>query len=229
VDEGDDDPMVLLLHVAVAIDRVLPLKPALLAMLSSPGPFEPILIHRVCSELSTLPGGPRAARRRFLTETSILDRLSGPLCDTVLQTTGSARKLEQLERSNLNVVPLDRTREWYRYHRLLRDALRSELVRRDAAAIPALHRRAAAWLEDYDEAVAAVDHALAAGELDHAARLIAPLVLVLERSGRGATTRRWLDALGPEAVEQRPELTLAAGWFAALGRWRGCAALACHR
>jgi LuxR family transcriptional regulator, maltose regulon positive regulatory protein len=158
-------------------------------------------------------------------------RLSGPLCDAVLQTGGSARKLEELERSNLNVVPLDRTREWYRYHHLLRDALRSELVRRDAVAIPRLHRRAAAWLEDNGEPVAAVDHALAAGDLDHAARLIAPLVLVLERTGRGATTRRWLDALGPEAVEQRPELALAAGWFAALGgedivaqRWLAIAA-----
>jgi LuxR family maltose regulon positive regulatory protein len=162
-------------------------------------------------------GGLAPPDVRFLTETSILDRLSGPLCDALLQRTGSAHKLEELERANLNVVPLDRTREWYRYHHLLRDALRSELVRRHPAAIPALHRRAAAWLADNGEPIAAVDHALAAGDLDHAARLIAPLVLVLERSGRGATTRRWLDALGPEAIEQRPELALAAGWFAALG------------
>jgi hypothetical protein len=68
---------------------------------------------------------------RFLTETAILDRLCGPLCDAVLQTTGSALKLEEVERSNLNVVPLDRTREWYRYHHLFRDALHSELVRRE--------------------------------------------------------------------------------------------------
>jgi ATP/maltotriose-dependent transcriptional regulator MalT len=289
VDEGDNDPMVLLLHVAVAIHRVVAVKPALIALLSSPGPFEPLVIHRVCSELSMLPehvlvlddvhlvsgsfsrdaiaalavhaaqgsllvlsgrgseGLPIARLRatgRLLeigaadlaldeaeTRGVLKHRLSGPLCDAVLQTGGSARKLEELERSNLNVVPLDRTREWYRYHHLLRDALRSELVRRDAVAIPRLHRRAAAWLEDNGEPVAAVDHALAAGDLDHAARLIAPLVLVLERTGRGATTRRWLDALGPEAVEQRPELALAAGWFAALGgedivaqRWLAIAA-----
>jgi ATP/maltotriose-dependent transcriptional regulator MalT len=289
VDEGDNDPMVLLLHVAVAIHRVVAVKPALIALLSSPGPFEPLVIHRVCSELSMLPehvlvlddvhlvsgsfsrdaiaalavhaaqgsllvlsgrgseGLPIARLRatgRLLeigaadlaldeaeTRGVLKHRLSGPLCDAVLQTGGSARKLEELERSNLNVVPLDRTREWYRYHHLLRDALGSELVRRDAVAIPRLHRRAAAWLEDNGEPVAAVDHALAAGDLDHAARLIAPLVLVLERTGRGATTRRWLDALGPEAVEQRPELALAAGWFAALGgedivaqRWLAIAA-----
>ncbi|MGB0091466.1 MAG: hypothetical protein WBP81_02875, partial [Solirubrobacteraceae bacterium] len=98
---------------------------------------------------------------RFLTETAILDRLCGPLCDAVLQTTGSARKLEEVERSNLNVVPLDRTREWYRYHHLFRDALRTELMRREPEAVPALHRRAAAWLEGNGEAVAAVEQALA--------------------------------------------------------------------
>ena len=127
-----------------------------------------------------------------------------------MKTTGSARKLEELERSNLNVVPLDRTREWYRYHHLFRDALRSELMRREPEAVPALHRRAAAWLEGNGEPVAAVEHALAAGDLEHAERLIAPLVLALESSGRGATTRRWLDALGPETLERLPALALAA-------------------
>jgi LuxR family maltose regulon positive regulatory protein len=165
-----------------------------------------------------------------LTETAILDRLCGPLCDAVLQTTGSAHRLEELERSNLNVVPLDRTREWYRYHHLLRDALRSELMRRDPEAVPALHRRAADWLEDHGDAVAAVEHALAGDDLEHAERLIAPLVLVLERTGRGATTRRWIDALRPELLERLPSLALAAGWFATLGgddadagRWLGIA------
>ena len=154
---------------------------------------------------------------RFLTETAILERFCGPLCDAVLQTSGSARKLEALERSNLNVVPLDRTREWYRYHHLFRDALRSELARREPDAAPALHRRASVWLENNGEAVAAVEHRLLGGDLERAAALIAPLVLVLERSGRGATTRRWLDALGPDALERLPALALAAGWFAALG------------
>ena len=352
VDEGDNDPVVLLTHVAVAVDRVSPLTSALFALLASQGPFEPGAVHRVCSELSTLPehvlvlddvqrisgsfsrdaiaalalnvgrgsqivlsgrssdGLPiarlRAAGRlleigaadlaldvaetravlehagvsvsaddaallagrtegwaiavylaalsltasttmndartafsgkdryvvdyvrseflaglapadvRFLTATAVLDRLCGPLCDAVLQTTGSARKLEELERSNLNVVPLDRTREWYRYHHLFRDALYSELVRRDREALPALHRRAADWLEGNGDAVAAVEHALTGDDLEHAERLIAPLALVLERSGRGATTRRWLDTLGPEALERLPGLALTAGWFAAL-------------
>jgi LuxR family maltose regulon positive regulatory protein len=154
---------------------------------------------------------------RFLTETAILDRLSGPLCDAVLRRTGSARKLEELERSNLNVVPLDRTREWYRYHHLFRDAVRLELMRREPEAMPALHRRAAVWLEGNGEGVAAVEHALACGDVEYAERLIAPLVLVLEHSGRGATTRRWLDSLGSETIERLPALALAAGWFAALG------------
>jgi LuxR family transcriptional regulator, maltose regulon positive regulatory protein len=121
------------------------------------------------------------------------------------------------ERSNLNLVPLDRVRERYRYHHLFRDALRSELMRREPEAVPGLHRRAAAWLEGHGEAVAAVEHALAGDDLAHVERLIAPLVLALESTGRGATTRRWLDALGPETLERLPALALAAGWFAALG------------
>jgi LuxR family maltose regulon positive regulatory protein len=353
LDEGDNDPVVLLLHVAVAVDRASPLTNELFAVLASPGPFEPGLIYRVCSELSMasehllvlddvhlvsgsfsrdaiaalalhvgrgsqivlsgrgsdgLPiarlraaqglleigvadlaldeaetravlahaGVPRsrddalllAVRTegwaigvylaalslsahttmsdtlasftgedryvvdyvrsefleglapldvRFLTETAILDRLSGPLCDAVLQTTGSARKLEEFERSNLNLVPLDRVRERYRYHHLFRDALRSELMRREPEAVSALHRRAAAWLEGNGEAVAAVEHALAGDDLELVERLIAPLVLALESTGRGATSRRWLDAIGPEALERLPALALAAGWFAALG------------
>jgi LuxR family maltose regulon positive regulatory protein len=352
LDEGDNDPVVLLLHVAVAVDRVVPLSSELFASLASPGPFEPGLMYRVCSELSMasehllvlddvhlvsgsfsrdaiatlalhvgrgsqivlsgrgsegLPiarlraaglseigavdlafgeaetravlahAGVRRSRDdalllvgrtegwaigvylaalslnahttmsdalaafsgedryvvdyvrsefleglaspdvRFLIETAILDRLSGPLCDAVLQTTGSARKLEELERSNLNLVPLDRVRERYRYHHLFRDALRSELMRRDPEAVPALHRRAAAWLVGNGEVVAAVEHALAGDDLELVERLIAPLVLALESTGRGATTRRWLDALGPEVLERLPALALAAGWFAAMG------------
>ena len=352
LDERDDDPVVLLSHVATAIERVSPLNGSQLTALASPAAHEPRAIFRVCAELSAMPGHllvlddvhlvsapssldaiaalafhvrgtsrivlsgrrseglPIARLRaegrllelgasdlaldeaetrsvleqagvdvsdrdasllrertegwaigvylaalslgthgnihdaltafsgedryvvdyvrseflewlppedvRFLTATALLERLCGPLCDTVLDSTGSAMELERLESTNLNVVPLDRTREWYRYHHLFRDALRSELLRREPASVPGLHRRAADWLEANGEISAAVEHALAAGDVDHAARLISTIALRLERTGRGATVRRWLDALGPEPLERLPELALIAGWFAAL-------------
>ena len=81
----------------------------------------------------------------FLTRTAVLDRMCGPLCDAVLDTTGSATVLESLAGSNLLLVPLDRRREWYRYHHLFRDLLGAELGRREPELVPELHRRAAAW------------------------------------------------------------------------------------
>ena len=83
----------------------------------------------------------------FLTRTAVLDRMSGPLCDAVLGSTGSASKLESIATANLFVVPLDRQRGWYRYHHEFRDFLLAELERREPELVPELHRRAAAWCE----------------------------------------------------------------------------------
>ena len=83
----------------------------------------------------------------FLTRTSILDRMSGPLCDATRDATRSSAVLERLESRNLLVVPLDRNREWYRYHHLFRELLSSELRRREPEMVSVLHRRAAEWCE----------------------------------------------------------------------------------
>ena len=93
-----------------------------------------------------LPPGPEETSS-FLTRTAVLDRMCGPLCDAMLESTGSASKLESLARANLFLVPLDRRREWYRYHREFRDFLRAELERREPELVPELNRRAAAWCE----------------------------------------------------------------------------------
>ncbi len=129
----------------------------------------------------------------FLTRTAVLDRICGPLCDTVLHTTGSAQLLDSLERANLLVVALDRHREWYRYHRLLRDLLRAEVERREPKLVRELTRRAAQWYEDNGLPEAAVEYAMGAGDADRAARLVAQLTLPVYYSGRLATLRRWLD------------------------------------
>ncbi len=108
----------------------------------------------------------------FLFHTSILDRLCAPLCDAVTGQEGSQAILELLEQANLFVVPLDDERRWYRYHHLFADVLQSRLHQTAPALVPELHRRASAWFEEQGLATEAVQHALAAPDVERAARLI---------------------------------------------------------
>jgi LuxR family transcriptional regulator, maltose regulon positive regulatory protein len=153
---------------------------------------------------------------RFLLRTSILRRLSGPLCDALLETEGSAGMLGELERSNLFLVPLDDHREWYRYHQLFGELLRLELGNREAAMIPALHRRAAAWHRSAGNVEEAIYHATAAGELAEAGALIASHWLGFWRSGRRATVARWLAWLPEEAIAADPPVAFVAAWIGGL-------------
>jgi LuxR family maltose regulon positive regulatory protein len=145
------------------------------------------------SELLDRISGTEAS---FLTRTSVLDRMCGPLCDTILGEKGSAAVLEQMEARNLLVVPLDRRREWYRYHHLLRDLLRTELRRREPDLVQDLHFRAAAWFEANGMPEAAIDYAYAAGDYDRVARLILELQQPVWASGRIKTVLRWMEWLG---------------------------------
>ena len=129
----------------------------------------------------------------FLTRTSVLDRMSGSLCDAILGEPGSGAVLEQMEARNLLVVPLDRHREWYRYHHLFRELLQAELRRREPQAAQDLHFRAAEWLEANAMPEAAIDHAQAAGDYDRVARLILELQQPVWASGRVETVRRWME------------------------------------
>ena len=103
--------------------------------------------------------------RSFLLRTSVLGRLSGALCDAVLQTSGSAAVLETIERDNLFVVPLDMSRRWYRFHQLFGELLRAELHRSEPDLVADLHRRAAAWFEAEGLIDEAVRHLVAAGDI----------------------------------------------------------------
>ena len=135
------------------------------------------------------------AEASFLTRTSVLNRMCGPLCDAILGEQGSGHVLEQMEARNLLVVPLDRRREWYRYHHLLRELLQAELQRREPGLVQDLHFRAAAWLEANAMPEAAIDHAQAAGDYDRVARLILELQQRVWASGRVETVRRWMEWL----------------------------------
>ena len=106
--------------------------------------------------------------------------------------TGSGALLEQMEARNLLVVPLDRRREWYRYHHLLRELLQAELRRREPNLVLDLHFRAAAWFEANAMPEAAIDHAQAAGDYDRVARLILELQQPVWASGRVQTVLRWM-------------------------------------
>ena len=138
--------------------------------------------------------------REFLLETSVLERLSGELCDAVTGRPGSQAMLQDVERAGLFLVPLDDVRGWWRYHRLFADLLRARLQEEQPGRVPALHRAAAAWSEEHDLADDAVRHALAAGDTAWAARLIERHVEELLGRSEGVTLRRWLSALPAGAV-----------------------------
>jgi len=153
----------------------------------------------------------------FLTRTAVLERMSGPLCDAVLETTGSARVLASLEESNLLLVPLDRQRRWYRYHHLFHELLVAELDRREPDLVPALHHRAAGWCEVNRLPETAIDHAQAAGDADRVARLVWQLALPAYGAGRVDTTRRWFGWFEDQGLLGRyPSVAVLGAWVQAL-------------
>jgi LuxR family maltose regulon positive regulatory protein len=136
--------------------------------------------------------------RAFLLETSVLERLSGELCDAVTGRAGSQAMLADIERAGLFLVPLDQVRGWWRYHHLFADLLRVRLQAEQPGRVQALNRAAAAWCDEHDLSDDAVRHALASGDAAWAARLVERHVETLLGRGEGATLRRWLSALPAE-------------------------------
>jgi LuxR family maltose regulon positive regulatory protein len=146
--------------------------------------------------------------RSFLLQTSILDRLSGPLCDAVTgQEEGKAR-LEALERGNFFVVALDDKRHWYRYHHLFADVLSAHLLVEQPDQISTLHRRASEWYEQHGSAADAIRHALAAEDFERAAGLIERAVPAMRRRRQETTVLGWLKALPDQLVRARPVLSV---------------------
>lgn len=151
--------------------------------------------------------------RRFLLETSILSRLTGPLCDAVTGG-GDGRDgramLEALERANLFVIPLDDRRQWYRYHHLFGDVLQARLRddHPDGARIDELHRRAAVWFDAHGDRPEAIRHALAGHDAERAATLVELAAPELHQARQEATLRAWLEALPDEVFANRPVLTV---------------------
>ena len=154
--------------------------------------------------------------RRFLLDTSILNRLSAPVCDAVTGSTGGRTMLESLERQNLFVIPLDAHRNWYRYHHLFADVLRVRLLDERPEDLTELHRRASEWYDHTGDPEAAVRHALAAGDVDLAAARAEIAIRPLLRERREAVICRWVEDLPADIVTNRP--VLAVGFVAALAQ-----------
>ena len=154
--------------------------------------------------------------QRFLLETSILDRLTGPLCDMITRRTGGQATLEDLERRNVFILPLDDERRWFHYHRLFRDLLRVRLNQLgpplDCAPTAMLHRRASAWFEEQGSLTEAIDHAIQAGETDRAAQLVEDNGLRMLTQGELTTLLGWLRPLPRETIDARPWLAIYAAW-----------------
>ena len=155
--------------------------------------------------------------RSFLLQTSMLDRLSGPLCDAVTGQEDGTGMLQALERGNLFVVPLDDKRQWYRYHHLFADVLQAHAMAEQPDQVPVRHRRASAWYEDNGLRSDAVRHALAAGDVERAAGLVELAALAMLGSSQEGTLHSWLTALPDELVRARPVLSVYYA-FSSFGR-----------
>jgi LuxR family transcriptional regulator, maltose regulon positive regulatory protein len=154
--------------------------------------------------------------REFLLRTSILGRLTGPLCDAVVGREGSATLLRELARSNLFLVPLDERGEWFRYHHLFSQFLRYELESSSPELVPVLYGRASAWLEGEGFFDGAIRDAVAAMDVERAGLLVARHWYGYVLAGQMATVEGWLESL-PEAQTLRdPALLLVRAWICTL-------------
>jgi LuxR family transcriptional regulator, maltose regulon positive regulatory protein len=151
--------------------------------------------------------------RQFLLRTSILQRLTGPLCDALLDRGDSARRLAELERANLFVVSLDERRQWYRYHHLFGDLLAHELSVAMPDDVVPLHRRAYEWHLRQGLVAEAISHAIAAGDGALAAELMAASWLDFVNRGELVTVETWTRALPAKVAESDPRLCLARAWM----------------
>jgi LuxR family maltose regulon positive regulatory protein len=174
--------------------------------------------------------------RSFSIRTSALEVLSGPVCNAVLDSRGSALTLAELAQQTEFLVPLDPAHEEYRWHRLVRDTFQAELRLKEPELEPRVQRRASAWYRGVGDIDAAIEHAVAAGDVQHAGELLWSNILMYVTQGRHGTVQRWLRAFTTEQIAECPALALSAahsfivsGGAAEAQHWALLAAGACER
>ena len=147
--------------------------------------------------------------RDFLLDTSLVSRLTGPLCAAMTGQKDAKVILEELDRSNLFVIALDDRRTWYRYHHLFGDVVRARLLDERPERVPELHRRASDWYADNGEPTEAIVHALAAHDHEGAAKLIELNARAMQQARQESQLRTWLEALPTDLYIDRPVLAMA--------------------
>lgn len=150
------------------------------------------------------------AIQRFLRRTAVLDQLSGPLCEAVLGSSAAAIQLRRIEAHGLFLTPIDRRRQWYRYHGLFREFLLGELHRTEPDIVMTLHQRAADWYESNGALMPAVEHLLLTSDRDRTVRLVTKLARQAYQAGHVSTLQRWYRAIGDENIERYPPLAVHA-------------------
>lgn len=150
--------------------------------------------------------------RCFLLETSILPKLTGPLCEALTGKFNGYQMLDHVERSNLFLTALDEGRQWFRYHPLFADFLRTQLERQDPGRVVELHRAAARWFHDHGLPLEAVDHALSTGDQEFAASLLDGCAMESVKRGRISALIRWVKPIPFEILDAHPRIRMAAAW-----------------
>jgi LuxR family maltose regulon positive regulatory protein len=150
--------------------------------------------------------------QNFLLQTSILNRLTGSLCDALTEGNHSRETLEMLDRANLFIIPLDEERRWYRFHHLFADLLRQRLRQIQPENLPVLHIKAADWYEQNKFMDEAIEHALCAEDFKRAARLIENATETVWVRSEDTKFRRWLEKLPDELVFSKPQLCIFQAW-----------------
>jgi LuxR family maltose regulon positive regulatory protein len=151
-------------------------------------------------------------RRDFLLRTSILERLCGPLCDTLTGRSDGQAQLSELRQANLFISALDDDENWYRYHPLFATVLRKRLQRQEPDGIAELYRRAGAWYEQQDLLFQAIEYTLRAGDASRAADLMEPLARMMVQRGDLTALQHWAEQLPNEVLFAHPHLCLAIVW-----------------
>jgi LuxR family maltose regulon positive regulatory protein len=149
----------------------------------------------------------------FLLKTAVLNQLTGPLCNTLTNQNNGRVILENLEHTNLFIVPLDEERRWYRYHHLFADLLQQRLYQNHPDWIPELHRQASEWYEQNRFTDEAIEHALSAEDFERAAHLLEAYADTLWQQGQLAKLRHWLTKLPAELISTRPHLCIFYAWY----------------
>ena len=178
--------------------------------------FDGTSAHVVDFLSSEVLGAYEPELQAFMLRTSVLERLCVPLCDAVLDGSGSAAALESLARSNLFLVPLDDQRRWFRFHHLFAQLLRVELERREPAIVRDLHRRAFEWHDEFGTTDEAIHHALAAHAFAEAGSLIAETWVHYVNAGRTSSVLDWLLRFPEATLDGDARLLLVLAWISAL-------------